>query len=632
MAVKKPISQDFSDISGGLNTAKPAVAIGGNQIQACLNTIIKEQGWGRSPGYLGMKTTAEFSAYIRGLHVYEQVAGTETLIALSGGKLYTVATSGASSGDITDLYNLTGTGEGWFCNAFDKCFVANGTILMKAESPTVAYRVGIVAPTGATIAAVAGGTLPDGSYDVYVSYARKVSGANALYSIGQALGTVVLGTGSNTIRVTCADSADAQVNNKVVWVREAGGSIWYYYGESGDNTTEIINISSDAAKNSDLLYSVAAAPNALPGALQGVYFFDNRLFGFINDKYYWSDKGLTSFKLEIWRSANVGTLPFNILSMFSMNGSLYFNTTGGIICLPSGDVNSRYVIKDTRWYFRFPRTVDYWGGSVIGVTNNGVRIFDGEKFTTFDYGKDIKPEIEKLYSSYSSNFPPCGKVTYRTTRTEYHLSFRDTAVSSLLCNRHLVLNLSSVAVYDEIKYKVPWEEWEGGFSYLVNSKDNALYYGQSLANGGQIFKETNSSSADRYVYDKAGTFLTALTEKNINITSRDFLINLSASVTWQTVQLIAQLSSTASLRIAFRDSGIPTSTKAMQVNDGAEFDSAIFDASYFAIETPTPRNIPLKRQLSGKISYLVFSQTADDINLSVIAIALLGTLRKTRFT
>ncbi len=628
MPIKKPVMQDFSNISGGINTAAPAIAVGKNQIVGGLNAILKEQGFRRSPGYVGLKSTAEFAAYLRGLHVYERVAGTEILLGISGGKIYSV---NVTTGAVTELANPTGTGEAWFATAFDKCFIANGTKLYKLEG-TSGYQVGITAPTGATVEAVAGGTLPDGAYNVYVSYARKMSGVNVLYSIGQSLGDVTLGTGSNTIRVTCADSADAQVNNKVVWVREVGGSIWYYYGESGDNTTEIINISSNAAKNSGLLYSVEAAPNALPGAMQGVCFFDNRLFGFVNNVYYWSDKGLSSYDLEIWRTASSGTLPYNILSMFSLGNNLYFNTAGGILCLPDGDVNARYLVKDQRWHYRFPRTLDYWGGSVIGVTNNGIRTFDGEKFSTFDLGKDIKPEIDKLYSGYSSNFPPCGKVVSRSTRTEYHLSFRDTNISSTICNRHLVLNLSSMAIYDENKYKVPWEEWEGGCSYIVSLKDNTLYYGQSLSDGGQIFKESTTSAADQYVYSKAGTFLTALTNKRIMVQSRDYMANVSAVVVWKTALLVAQLASSARLQLYIRDRLDAYTVKNIGVDPSAEFDSAVFDSSYFATENPVKKSVPLKHRIAGSVVFWIFDQTADDPNLNVVVLALDGLLRKTRLT
>ena len=154
----------------------PAIAIGKKQVTRCLNAIIREQGWKRSPGYLGLKATAMTAAYLKGLHIYERLAGTETLLLVSGGKLYSV---NETNGAITELYNLTGTGEAWFANAYDNCYVCNGTKVVKVEG-TTAYQVGLTAPTGASVAAVAGGTLPDGDYNVYVSYARKVSGANVL--------------------------------------------------------------------------------------------------------------------------------------------------------------------------------------------------------------------------------------------------------------------------------------------------------------------------------------------------------------------------------------------------------------------------------------------------------------------
>jgi len=628
ISVKKAISEDFSDISGGLNTAMPAIAIGKKQVTRCLNAIIREQGWKRSPGYLGLKATAMTAAYLKGLHVYERLAGTETLLLMSGGKLYSV---NETNGAITELYNLTGAGEAWFANAYDNCYVCNGTKVVKVEG-TTAYQVGLTAPTGASVAAVAGGTLPDGVYNVYVSYARKVSGANVLYSIGQSLGDVTLGTGSNTIRVTCANSADAQVNNKVIWIREVGGAIWYFYHETDNNTTTAIDTASDAAKNSGLLYSVEAAPNALPGALQGIHFFDNRLFGFINNILYWSDKASNTYKLDVWRQTATGKYPFTILSLFTIGEHLYLNTTGGIIRQPYGDVNSRYEMADTRWFYRFPRTVDYWGSSVIGVTNDGIRVFDGSKFNTFDFSKDIKPEIDKLYSSYSSDFPPCGKTLYRNTRTEYHLSFRDVNVSATLNNRHLILNLSSMAVYDENKYKVPWEEWEGGCSYIVNKKANTIYYGQSLEAAGQVFGENTLSSADRYVYSKTGTLLTDVTNKTLTIQSRDYMAKIDAVLTWQQAFAMAQLAASAYLEIKIREKINAYTTKELTGNEGSVFGTAVFDESTFSNEGQSLKSVAIKRQISGRVSYWIFTQTADDINFNLTTLILSGMLKKTRFT
>ena len=79
-------------------------------------------------------------------------------------------------------------------------------------------------------------------------------------------------------------------------------------------------------------------------------------------------------------------------------------------------------------------------------------------------------------------------------------------------------------------------------------------------------------------------------------------------------------------------------TTAYQVTDvdvsggNALFDTAIFDSSYFVAENPVLKNIPLRRQISGKMMYCLFEQTADDTQFDLVSCSVSGTMKKTRFT
>jgi len=631
VAVKKAIKEDFSDISGGINTSKPAISIRKNQVPDAFNAIIKEKGFDRSPGFEGLKATAMFTTFLRGQHIYEEVNGTETLLSMSDGKLFSV---NESTGAITELFDLTGIGEAWMANAYDKAFAANGTKAVKVEQ-TSSFQIGITAPAGNSIAPLAGGTLPTGTYNVFVSYARKVSGVTRLISIGESLGDVIISGGNLSFRATVANSADAQVNNKIIWVREPGASIFHFYHETNDNTTTLIDVTSDTNKDTTRVKATDADPNAIPGALQGIFFFDNRLWGWIDNQLFWSEKASgtnTFFRLEIWRTGNNALYPFNIEHLFSMGDHLYLNTVGGIIQQPFGDVTSRFFIKDTRWYFRFPRTVDAWGPFVIGVTQDGVRLFDGEKFQTFDYAKDVKPEINNLYQGFNTNFRPCGKVVTRSTRTEYHLCFRDTGIGSTINNRHLVLNLSSAAIFNENQYKTPWEEWEGGAAFITVKKDNTIHYGQSLTDGGQIFKEVTTSAADKFIFNKLGVFITVLTNKECRIQSRDFVSSIDAKVLWQRVSIMAELQEDAKIFIKIREKTSVDTSKVIPGAGGAKFGEAVFGADTFGSEHQLLKHIPIKRQIAGVITFWIFTQTSDDENMDVGLLILEGILRKTRFT
>src|SRR3990167_2208153 len=124
---KKAVDEDFSDFSGGLNTTDPAISISKNQTPYSINAILNKKGFTRVPGLKGLATTPQFSTYLRGLEFYEHLDGTETLLSVSGGIVYSV---NITTGVKTQIYDMGGTGEAWMATAQDKCFICNGTKLI----------------------------------------------------------------------------------------------------------------------------------------------------------------------------------------------------------------------------------------------------------------------------------------------------------------------------------------------------------------------------------------------------------------------------------------------------------------------------------------------------------------------
>jgi len=631
-SVKKTESIDFSDISGGFCTAKPAHSLYKNQAQKAYNSIIKEIGWDRAPGFLGLKSTPIFSSWISGMEIYKNVDA-ETVLVMNGGKLYSVDTS---NGATTLLYNLTGSGETYFANAYNKCFVANGAALVKVESGN-AYQVGITAPAAVAAAAkAAGGTLPDGVYTVLVGYARRVSGSDVLYSKATSLGTVTLSGGDNTIAVTSfPNSSDGQVGQKIVWIKRPSENLHYWFAATNDNTTTSVSVASDTG-DANLIYEVQAANNNIPSSPTFVFFFDNRLW-YVNGSQFWfSLKGSTVYQLERFLDTNTGTMPFTIKGAFAIGPHLYFNTTGGVIRQPYGDVNTKYEIVDTRWYFKYIRTIDAWGSTkVVGVTNDGVRVFDQEGgFANFDLSADIKPEIAKLYDGASDSLEPVGRVMRRNNRTEYRLSFRDVNINTGYNNRTLILNLDSVAIYDANKYKTPWEEWQHGFGYCAVTKDNTPYFAQSGESGSTIYSETATSKQDRYIYDLGGVFITTATSKEIAVWTAKRIPNMLAVIQWYRAEILARAEENVTIECIVEGRGQISSSDTFNSLTGNEsvFGTAIFGTSKFSIETPTQGTALFKRRCAGKSVYLKITQTANDRSFDVLAVVLIGKSMQTRYT
>ena len=105
---RKAVAVRFSDFSGGTNLSEDSTRIRNNQVQGgTINAILRKNGALRRPGSTA-KTSFDLTAAVRGLHNYLDLADTERLLCGAGGKLYTI---NKSSGEDTEIYDLTGTGN-----------------------------------------------------------------------------------------------------------------------------------------------------------------------------------------------------------------------------------------------------------------------------------------------------------------------------------------------------------------------------------------------------------------------------------------------------------------------------------------------------------------------------------------
>lgn len=615
----------YSDISYGKNNTMPQNAIGENQCSIVLNAVIEKRGFSRAPGFLGIKSTAVFADYARLMDFYIKDDATESLLGVSAGHIYSV---NKSSGAITDLGAFTGGAEAYGVNALDKYFVANQTSFYKVEGANI-YRVGIAAPTGASAAASGVGTLAAGTYRVYVSYARKVSGVLSLYSKPMDLGNVTV-NGSQAISITCPNSSDPQVTDKIVWLLEPNSSATYFYYDNTDNTTITFSVTSNAAKNILLVMEVESLPNDLPPAVTGVVYFDGYLIGWLGNSIYWSVQSGTVYDLERFPSRNFRAFPHKIISLFSCNGSFYVNTTGGIYGLPNGDLTAKAELVQKNLRFLSPRLHKEFKGVVWGLTNDGVRYFDGSNFS-IDLSKDIKPDIDSI--SMSDNYYPCLEIFRREgKRTELHLSWRDVTISTNGNNRTLILNIDSIVIESEEKYKAAWEEWEGGFNYSAIDYDGVMYRCQNRYDAGAtIFTETGANKNDRYIYDKTGTFLTNATDKKVLVEFKAKCLDIFAQHIVDSAFIIAKTSTNSLIYLGILDqSGYLHPETALKSGGSILTLPFVFPAT-FGASNPNNQRVKFAPKC-GKLIFIRFEQTANDNLFNVFEIVLHATLEESNIS
>jgi hypothetical protein len=622
---RRNVAIEYSDISYGKNNTMPQNAIGDKQVSEILNAIIEKRGFSRAPGFLGIKSSAVFTTYARLMDFYIKDDGTEYLLTVSNGHIYSV---NKANGTITDLGAYTGSGEAYGVNALDKYFVANGTNVYKVEGTNI-YMVGIAAPTGASASASGTGTLAAGTYRVYVSYARKVSGVLSLYSKPMDLGNVTV-SGTQAISITCPNSSDAQVTDKIVWLLEPNSSATYFYYDNTDNTTTTFSVASDSAKNINIVMEVESLPNGLPTAFTGIVYFDGYLIGWLGNTIYWSVQSGTVYDLERFPSRNNRTFPHKIISLFSCNGSFFVNTTGGIYALPNGDLTAKAELVQKNLRFLSPRLHKEFKGVVWGLTNDGVRYFDGSNFS-IDLSKDIKPDIDTI--TMSDNYLPCIEIFRREgKRTELHLSWRDITISTNCNNRTSILNIDSIVIESEEVYKAAWEEWEGGFNYAAIDYSGNMYRCQNRYDlGATIFTEAAANKNDRYIYNKVGTFLTDATDKIVLVEFKAKCLDIFAMHIVDGAHIIAQSSFDSKVYLGILDNSGYLHPETALKSGGTQLTLPFVFPATFGANNPNSQKVRFAPK-TGKLVFIKFEQTANDNLFNVFEIVLHATLEESNLS
>ena len=631
---KKTIDFDLFDVSSGVNTTDPANSIGDHQVQKSINNIILKNGWKRVPGFTGIKSSVPVGSFLWKFYIYEQFDGTEIYLAVCGSKLYSI---NISTGAFTELYDMTASQMAYFVTAHNKAFVCNGNEVVKVEDANTAYQVGITAPSGVTAQAKAGGSLADGDYIVYASYARSTD----LYSQGQLVGTITLGSGDNTIEVTSfPNSSDGQVDDKVIWATDAGGSVYYFYYHTDDNTTTSFDIANTLQRDTSKVYSTLALLNYRPVDFDFLHVHNNTMIGFKDSTAYWSKKMANAFDAEKFNTQATGrvyTFPYSVKGAFTLGPHLYVNTVGGIIRVPDGDFLSRHDLIGEGNYFIYPNTIQVYGNVAYGYTQKGFSAFDGERFLHvndmfFDLTKDIKEEMDNMVLGQDSTFQPIGYITKRDSRTEYHLSYRDLSVGNNINNKHWVLNLDKLAIYKSDSYKIPWEEWEGGVSSIVQNNNGNIYYSQSKALESVIYAEDQSDKHDQYVFNKSGVFLSDATTKKAELDTRVIIPDISANMILMQVHVMSLNRKQYIIKIYMDKEGRPNFSKTLDSSTTGIVTFPIVMPMVVPGTSPKIQKFGLPRKLNGKAFYVHFEQNENDTDFEMQRLVLYAIYKKTRYT
>lgn len=648
----KELTLDFSKVGDGLNlNDDPLLMKAGQVASGSKNAMLFTDGAFRVPGMLGIKSTALAYSYASQYNVniwtmknFVKFDLSESMLILWGKALWSV---NLANGGTTQLYDLSTSGKGNVDVFRGKAWACNGSGICKIEGAT-GYRVGIVAPAGPTATPAAGGSLPDGVYKIYVGYYRKVGGVIVLYSTGTAPADVTLGTGNNKINFTCPRSADMQTSGIVVWMTDAGGSTYYsfYTYDYSGTGTQSFTVSDATAKSISLVYDVQAAPNGLPTNFSWLAFCDNRMWGVdptIKNRVKYSLKAGTDYDLEKFPGLYFVDYPNRVTALFTLGEHLYVNTEGGLYRQPYGAPDVAFELVDKRYWFHEPYSVAYWGNRLVGLTNDGIRIFDGSAFSD-DISINIKPEIEKMYSA-GALLSPCGVVHKRDNREEYQIGYQDATVGTSSHNRRLVLNLNELALYGGGKVRAPWEMWDTGAAAYGITRDGVIYMAQNWSYGAAIiYKENPSSNVDKWLYDEAGNWLNTGSGAGPSYSSIGMQTATMRANTWQIVTRKSMASMNSRIRVgvarAIANIGGTRTTVLITMGDFAggeannvigtesggmaRHDSARFDINRWAPVSQSAQQYKSKMpaNLKGYSVFITISNSSDYPALALHALSL----------
>jgi hypothetical protein len=510
-------SVQYSDFSGGLRLGVEPHKIRDNEVWLSENAILDKSGIYGRPAVVGV-TGYTSTAAVQGHKYFKTNDDTEYHIVVEGGKVYSIDSD--TTGARTELFDTGSTTKrASFAVGGGKLFIATGGIFCKVEkvgSAAVAYRVGIAKPTTGAVAKAAGGSLPIGVYTVFWSHARTVSGINVLYSQPFSLGTIELTAGDQTIALTgLANSTDPQVGDKVVWLREPAGTIDYYYGHTGNNTSTTLNITSDANKSILVTARNYADDNGLPPNFDYVVFQGDKINGGLGLVVYQSIKSTNNYyDYERFPASNYIIYPCPIRGLVAFSGNLYINTEQGIINQPNGESAYQSFFVSRGEYWKHIDTVCEYGGILYGLTNFGIKIFDGEKFFQTDISDPIRKELRVLYSSINiSSLYPCAAIFARDSelgfsnntisRIIYCLSYNNSLYGMTCNNRRLELNLNAVQLLPNDQCIASWEYHTIGFDSAAVKNSGIPYFMQRGTTKSVLYYENNRATEDTNVYDKS---------------------------------------------------------------------------------------------------------------------------------
>jgi hypothetical protein len=257
---------DVRALTGGLHTFAEPHAIRDEEATACLNFSFHKPGTMQTRGgYLRGNATTE-SGSILGVHELAKEDGTLIRLMKTGTtcKLFSVGGADAITAGSTMISGMTASFKPTFVDFQDKVAIFDKTKNYFTNG-TTSSELGRDAPTGASVAAVSGGGMPDGAYLYKFTFLSTSLGIESTQS---AQITATTSGSNNQITVTLpsgiTDEIDTTWTHVRVYRSNAAGTVLFHHSDvTGTFTDNTSTVSASVPLPTDSAYI------KLPGARAG---------------------------------------------------------------------------------------------------------------------------------------------------------------------------------------------------------------------------------------------------------------------------------------------------------------------------------------------------------------------------
>ncbi len=382
-------------------------------VSGSTNTLASIRGWmERRPGF-SLYTSDSFAAAVSGFTTWQKW----------GGAFYVMTSAGDGLGN-TNIYKLkvgtdatfqsfltasVGTELVDFIEANNAIYFGNNNLMQKYDG-TTATSWGVAGPTTLASAADAGG----GNVPALIGhrYIFAYGNSSTGYISDVSSPSAAITTPSRAWTVTGAKSVDPQIDFVHVYRTEDGGNVYLELPTSpvtngGGGSWTITDNYADASL---LQSSPAPFPgvNAPPVAMFGFRFYAGRIWGFKNDKVYFStyEENTTSVPVECFGQALTNSFSFGaeVTGLGLTTDFLIVFTTRGIFRIGGDSLNTftRSPLARNMGLRNRRCIAEYDGRCAWLDISNTIQSTDGYSVATDDLSLPIRPDIASIVHSTAS--------------------------------------------------------------------------------------------------------------------------------------------------------------------------------------------------------------------------------------